>query len=91
MDDIDIWESEGGYIEKDSSLPPHSQKDKTMKIGLPTLLGVAFIVLKLTHVISWSWLWVLSPFWIGFVWTLFWLGVVVWLKSKGPSNSSFRR
>lgn len=28
------------------------------------LLGVAFIVLKLTGVISWSWLWVLSPFWI---------------------------
>ncbi len=28
------------------------------------LLGVAFIVLKLCHVISWPWLWVLSPFWI---------------------------
>lgn len=25
------------------------------------LVTVAFIVLKLTHVISWSWLWVLSP------------------------------
>jgi len=25
------------------------------------LATVAFIVLKLTHVISWSWLWVLSP------------------------------
>lgn len=28
------------------------------------LLGVAFIVLKLCHVIDWGWLWVLSPFWI---------------------------
>lgn len=29
------------------------------------VLGVAFIVLKLTHVIDWSWWWVLAPFWIG--------------------------
>ena len=28
------------------------------------LLGVAFIVLKLLHVIEWSWWWVLAPFWV---------------------------
>ena len=33
-------------------------------ISLSTILGVVFIILKLTGVISWSWLWVLSPFWI---------------------------
>jgi hypothetical protein len=33
-------------------------------IGVSGLLGVAFIVLKLTHTITWSWLWVLAPFWI---------------------------
>lgn len=33
-------------------------------IGFAGLLGVAFIVLKLTHVITWSWLWVLAPLWI---------------------------
>lgn len=27
------------------------------------LLGVAFVVLKLCGVISWSWWWVLAPFW----------------------------
>ena len=27
------------------------------------LLGVAFIVLKLMGYITWSWLWVLAPFW----------------------------
>ena len=32
--------------------------------GLPTLLLVAFIVLKLCKVITWSWLWVLAPLWI---------------------------
>ena len=29
------------------------------------LLTIAFIVLKLCHVIEWSWWWVLSPIWIG--------------------------
>jgi len=34
-----------------------------MKIGFLSPLAVAFIVLKLTHTITWSWLWVLSPIW----------------------------
>jgi hypothetical protein len=34
-------------------------------IGFAGLLTIAFIVLKLTGVIHWSWLWVLSPIWIG--------------------------
>lgn len=33
-------------------------------VGFTGLLAVAFIVLKLTHVISWSWWWVLAPLWI---------------------------
>lgn len=32
--------------------------------GFTTLLAIAFIVLKLTGVITWSWIWVLSPIWI---------------------------
>lgn len=36
-------------------------------IGFTGLLTIAFIVLKLTHVIDWSWWWVLSPIWISFV------------------------
>lgn len=32
-------------------------------IGVSGLLGVAFVVLKLTHVIGWSWWWVTAPFW----------------------------
>lgn len=30
-------------------------------IGFIGLLTIAFVVLKLTHVIDWSWWWVLSP------------------------------
>ena len=33
-------------------------------IGFTGLLTVLFVGLKLTHVITWSWLWVLSPLWI---------------------------
>lgn len=32
--------------------------------GLSTLLTVAFVVLKLCNVITWSWWWVLAPIWI---------------------------
>jgi phosphoglycerol transferase MdoB-like AlkP superfamily enzyme len=32
--------------------------------GLASLLLVAFIVLKLTHYIDWSWWWVTAPLWI---------------------------
>ena len=33
-------------------------------IGFVGLLTIAFIVLKLTGVISWPWIWVLAPIWI---------------------------
>ncbi len=33
--------------------------------SLSTLLGVAFIVLKLTHVIDWAWWLVLLPIYLG--------------------------
>ena len=33
-------------------------------IGFVGLLTIAFIVLKLTNYIDWSWWWVLSPIWI---------------------------
>lgn len=33
-------------------------------IGFVGLLTIAFVVLKLTKVIDWSWWWVVSPMWI---------------------------
>jgi predicted membrane channel-forming protein YqfA (hemolysin III family) len=39
--------------------------------GLSVLLTVLFVALKLTGVIAWSWLWVLSPLWLPFVLVLF--------------------
>ena len=45
-------------------------------IGFAGLLTIVFITLKLCGVISWTWLWVLSPLWISFALLLTILGVV---------------
>lgn len=41
-------------------------KESNNSGGFPvgTVLTIVFIVLKLCHVIDWSWIWVLSPTWI---------------------------
>lgn len=52
-------------------------------IGFSGLLLLLFIALKLTNVIEWSWLWVLSPVWIPFVLILvgtgLYVGIDYWL------------
>lgn len=52
-----------------------------MKIGVFTGFGLLFTGLKLASVIDWSWWWVLSPFWIGFVWYAFWIFVLAVLQA----------
>jgi len=38
-----------------------------MKLGLPVILTLIFLVLKLTGHITWSWLWVFAPMWMSFI------------------------
>ena len=40
-------------------------------VGFCGLLAILFIGLKLTGVITWSWLWILSPLWIGLAFYVF--------------------
>ena len=40
------------------------EKTTTGGIGFFGLLTIAFIVLKLCNIITWSWIWVLAPLWI---------------------------
>jgi len=53
-------------------------------VGFPGLLTVAFIVMKLTGYIAWSWWWVTAPLWISIG-----LGIVIvfpiflYMQSKG--------
>lgn len=46
-------------IFKEDSMEEH----KNSSISILGILGIVFIVLKLCGVITWSWLWVLCPFW----------------------------
>jgi len=50
-------------------------------MGLAGVLTVIFIVLKLVGVINWSWIWVLSPLWIGFVVAVVVIALFAWLAS----------
>ena len=49
-------------------------------LSLGPTLGIIFIVLKLCKVITWSWLWVLSPFWISLLLILF-IAIIVEISS----------
>lgn len=57
-----------------------SSSSSSSGIGFTGLLAIAFIVLKLCNVITWSWLWVLAPIWIGFVIAI--ICLLIWLLSR---------
>ena len=52
-------------------------------VGIATVLAIVFIVLKLCNLITWSWVWVLSPLWISFgliLAILLIMGLVIFIK-----------
>jgi uncharacterized membrane protein YqhA len=59
-------------------------------MGLPTILFLIFLVLKLTGVITWSWGWVFAPIIIEVVFDLILFAVAgsfirgVWRRIRGP-------
>lgn len=63
------------------------RKIKLIILGVAEILTLVFIVLKLTNVINFSWLWVLSPLWLPFitlvtVMSIFYLVLIVCLYFK---------
>lgn len=63
------------------------------RIGLPSLLGIVFIVLKLLGVITWSWWVVLLPFYGPLVIVLVVLaiwGLVSFAKAYSDVNKSVK-
>ena len=56
-------------------------------VGLAFTLFVVFLILKLTHTISWSWWWVTSPLWISFAVGTLLAGIV----ALTPDKDSFER
>jgi len=56
-----------------------SQTSNSGSSGFLSLLLVASIVLKLTNVITWSWWWVMAPFWGGIVLAVFvFAGIIIY-------------
>ena len=51
-------------------------------IGFCGLLTITFIVLKLCKVITWSWIWVLSPLWIGSAISVLIILIICWWASR---------
>ena len=43
-------------------------------VGIPTIVFIVFLILKLVGVIDWSWWWVTSPIWITF---LFYVAIIL--------------
>jgi hypothetical protein len=62
-------------------------KNRSGGIGFLGGLTLLFIGLKLANVIDWSWLWVLSPIWIPFVFIVL-LGAVVVVSEECEKRSS---
>ena len=58
-------------------------------VGIVTILWVTFLILKLTHVIDWAWLWVFSPLWIaaslGALFLII-VGLIILLAIVGVTN-----
>lgn len=54
-------------------------------IGIGGVLQIVFIVLKLCGLIDWSWLWVLSPTWIGICFVVLFIlvySIIDWFLDK---------
>jgi len=67
-----------------------SKNNSSSGIGFTGLLTIAFVVLKLTSYIQWSWWWVLSPLWISTILSILvlaiWIAVEVYKKRKWKSK-----
>lgn len=62
---------------------------KQINLNIGSVIQIVFIILKLTNLIHWSWLWVLSPLWISAIITLLVytiLACIIKEKKKYESN-----
>ena len=72
-------------------------KLKGRDLAITGSLGVAFVVLKLTGVIDWSWLWVTAPLWLPVaivvvlfvVWYAFYLCCLIYREIKRRNSNKW--
>ena len=70
-----------------------SKSSGSRGLGLCSVVGIVFIILKLTKLIDWSWFWVLFPFilGIGFWVIVIILAIVVHILDELAWRRNFRR
>ncbi len=61
-----------------------NESNHSSGIGFVGLLTIAFIVLKLTDYIAWSWWWVLSPIWISAIGVIVLVTIMAYATLKSP-------
>ena len=62
---------------------------KKQGMGVPSVLTVVFIILRLTGEVDWAWVWVLAPLWISLALmaaTSAMLGIALAAKSSGLAD-----
>lgn len=62
----------------------NENKSKGMNLG--GVIQVIFIILKLTHLVDWSWIWVLAPLWISLIVNA--IAIIVALKKESKDESN---
>ena len=58
-----------------------SNNNSSSRLGFFSVLQLIFIVLKLCGIINWSWIWVLSPIWIGTILGAILVILYIWANS----------
>lgn len=66
---------------------PFKASSTQVKLALASLTGI-FTIMKLVGLISWSWVWVLSPVWIGIslylgIMSVFYVGAFIYFMRNG--------
>jgi hypothetical protein len=78
------WNESLSVLLTGHTLRVYTPMETKINVRFPGLLGLAFIILKLCKVITWSWWWVLCPFWIPitFVLALLFVILIIWVGVK---------
>ena len=65
--------------------------EKTINLSFFGIVAIVFIILKLTDTITWSWLWVLSPLWIGLILCTIIVAVVLLIMKIVMKNKNWQK
>lgn len=55
----------------------NKKETKKGSLGFVGFLTLIFIILKLTNIINWSWIWVFSPIWISAIVLVLIFGIIL--------------